>query len=753
MPSYSPREPLPFPYRFPIVLFHHESAHHLLAALAEHHVVGAGGEARGVDGVGDAAVHARQLAVVDHATHHVDDGHAVAIAGGEVDFDAGLAGGGVGIELAEVALHLHALDALGGVVFGAPAAAEGEGDALHRHGGGVEVEVGAVHLRSIYIGEGVVAPLAGGHRLGDGLAVVAGGADVVFHGVLRHSGHDSGHAAAEAVAVGGEFHGVPLLAARLAPFQLRAGDAAAVGDDGADGDALHLARRHGVVQVAVQDADGVVGGDLLGDAVDGAAAAVEFAHVDAVERVARIGLLDEFDVGAVPFGGGHAVGTHGREAGLDDEVVDEGVVGVGAGVVVVVFALAAEVGAVVARGEGQGGHGAVVGAEEGGVGGEAVNVLLSRAVVGPAAVGLGHHGEDEAVLVPHVGVEVDVACAAVILVGGEDVGGALADEVAQGLFDLRATEWGDLLVGDAVDVLSVPNDLSVAVAVGGVDVVAGGHHAGSVDQAVAAFPLDVRVVVGDALLPADDGGKRVVEGAAGVVGEVEHGEAVLLAVVEADGAAVAVPEGVAWADEELHVVAAQAHAGQGVAHGGGVGGLLNAHPGLGAAHLDGIHEVEEHLAEVAAGVHRGAVGAHALFFPFAAGHVVPVVLRHAADQRVGIPVASALRGGGGVFVEGGYDDGLHLFPLAGEPHAPRGHVLRCLALGGGQGAQGDAGGEVALRDVALVVPLAPLPLHLVRGLEALGRKRNGGQQSGHHENCLFHQRSVFSVFFLPLCEI
>ena len=419
------------------------------------------------------------------------------------------------------------------------------------------------------------------------------------------------------------------------------------------------------MDVLVEDTDGVVGGNLLGDAVDGTARAVELTHIHRIDSVARIGGGDSFEVGAVPSGRGLSV-DHRGEAGLKDDVVDEGVVGVGAGVVGGIFGLRDEVAAIVLRGEGKGAHGVVVAVEEALVGAEGVDVLLSGSVVNPRGVSVGHHGEDEAVLVPGIGVEVHVAGAAVVAVAGQDVGGALTEELTESLFGLSGIQGGAAFIGQRVDILSVPGVLPIGTVVGRVDTIRGEEHAGTVDEAIAAFPKDFGHVVGDTHLLVDERGQRVVEGTAGIVGEVEHGEGVLVAVVESDGAAVAVPERVACADDEAHVVVAETHAGKRAEHDGGVFGMFVVYPGFGAAELDAVHEVEEHLAVVRDGVHYRVVRAGAAVLP--AGRVL-VVVSIASDQGVGVPVVAILVAGDFIAVERGDDDGLHFLPFAGEPDA------------------------------------------------------------------------------------
>ena len=105
------------------------------------------------------------------------------------------------------------------------------------------------------------------------------------------------------------------------------GYAVAVGDNGADGDvvAVHVA---GVAHHAlVQNTHGIVGGYLFGDAVNGPSHSVECAHINAIDCIARIRLLQLLDVFEVPSLAGEAV-HHVRIAGLDNQIVDNDVVAV-----------------------------------------------------------------------------------------------------------------------------------------------------------------------------------------------------------------------------------------------------------------------------------------------------------------------------------------------------------------------------------------------------------------------------------------
>ena len=106
-------------------------------------MVDACGQTAGVDGV-DNLAGSLEAGGVNGAAAVVDDGDGVVLSIAEVDLEVGLVSGGVGIELAEVVVEvLDIVDADGTrfvVVLGGPIAAEDEGDVLHRHGRGVEVE-------------------------------------------------------------------------------------------------------------------------------------------------------------------------------------------------------------------------------------------------------------------------------------------------------------------------------------------------------------------------------------------------------------------------------------------------------------------------------------------------------------------------------------------------------------------------------------------------------------------------------------
>ena len=248
-------------------------------------------------------------------------------------------------------------------------------------------------------------------------------------------------------------------------------------------------------------------------------------------------------------------------------------VAIGTGVVIVVRGLAGEIATVVGAGERQTVT-LVVQSKVGLIGSQRVHVFHACLVVGPIAVVLRHDREDKLILVPHVGIEVDMAGAAVILECRQDIGGTRTEDMSQRVFHLSAGErrLGGVLYGRGVD--TVPCNLTIGVTVVGIDGIARQHHASTVDQTVAAFPFNHSDVVGNAKLFFNQGRKRVVEGTARIVAEVDHSHAVLVAIVEGDGAAVAEPEGVACADDKLHIVATQAHTVQFADDGTRVGSVL-----------------------------------------------------------------------------------------------------------------------------------------------------------------------------------
>ena len=246
-----------------------------------------------------------------------------------------------------------------------------------------------------------------------------------------------GDGGGEFVAVAVEGDGVPITAID-AVNAFGFGNAALVGDDCTH---RYVAAAHGrgvAHDAFVQDAHGVVGGNLLGYAVDGTAAAVKIAHVDGVDGVSWIGGLQGVDIGTVPFSGGVAV-DHGRETGLQNKVVDKRVVAIGAGILFVVFGLAGEIRAVVLAGERDGGL-VILAVENACIRAERVDVAGTGGVISPAAVAFGHDGEYKTVLLAHVGIEVNVAGTAVISVGGQDMGFSLSKQAAQSLEGLASAQ-------------------------------------------------------------------------------------------------------------------------------------------------------------------------------------------------------------------------------------------------------------------------------------------------------------------------
>ena len=237
----------------------------------------------------------------------------------------------------------------------------------------------------------------------------------------------------------------------------------------------------------------------------------------------------------------------------------------------------------------------------------------------------------------------------------------------------------------------------------------------------------------------DERGEGVVESAAGVVFEIEHGDAVFITIVEADGAAVAIPEGVARANDEADAVVAEVEAFKGADDFGGVGGFLHTHPGFGVTALDAVHEAEGDTSERAVGVHDAAVGAVGVHGDPTAGGVILEVFCHACDNGVGRVLADAEVGVGEVGIVGGDDDGLHLFPLAGEPDAVVGQGFAVFGLRGNL-AGGDVGESCLGIDSALVVHLSPLAHHLILGSGVLSHCGDAHKESCQSEKNFFHRR-------------
>ena len=151
-------------------------------------------------------------------------------------------------------------------IFSEPIAAERESNAFHGHGLCIKVEhIGAIGGVVGY-GEAEITALAGGDGLGEGLPIDRGGLKVIFHvsAILERC---SRNAAPPAVAVGGEGKLLPLSAVHTI-HQHRLSNAALVGDDGTKGYSVQITQTDSAIYVFVEDADGVVGGNLFGDAVE-----------------------------------------------------------------------------------------------------------------------------------------------------------------------------------------------------------------------------------------------------------------------------------------------------------------------------------------------------------------------------------------------------------------------------------------------------------------------------------------------------
>ena len=146
------------------------------------------------------------------------------------------------------------------------------------------------------------------------------------------------------------------------------------------------------------------------------------------------------------------------------------------------------------------------------------------------------------------------------------MGFALAEQAGQGVLGLGLAETGLVDIVDAGVVDTIPCDLTCVVSIVGIDGIAAEEEAGTVYQAVAAFPFDGVDIVGNVHLAIDERRKRVVEGTSGIVLKVHHGNTVLVAIVEADGTAVAIPERVARTNDETNIVVAEIQAGEGTEH-------------------------------------------------------------------------------------------------------------------------------------------------------------------------------------------
>ena len=177
--------------------------------------------------------------------------------GAKVDGDMGRLGGGIGEELPEGGLGFYDRDI---------------GDRSER--------------------EGIVATLRSRNRLGDGLAGERGGADVIFDKSV------------DACSGSGESRGIAAVGVKGKRLLLPSTVVEAEDDFGIlDAvDIVYFGTERGVFSSKtgtdspmvwlVEDAYGMGGGYLLGDAVDGTAKSVERTDVDTVEGISRIGLLD-----------------------------------------------------------------------------------------------------------------------------------------------------------------------------------------------------------------------------------------------------------------------------------------------------------------------------------------------------------------------------------------------------------------------------------------------------------------------------
>lgn len=254
------------------------------------------------------------------------------------------------------------------------------------------------------------------------------------------------------------------------------------------------------------------------------------------------------------------------------------------------------------------------------------------------------------------------------------MGFALSKKVVESLTGLALRERGFAAVVDGVGVAAVPSELAIAVGVVGIDLVAGEEEACTVDEAVATFPFNGVDIVGDTGLAGDERGEGIVECTTGVVLEVQHGDTILIAIIEADGAAVAIPERVAWSNDETYVVVAQVQASEGAKNDGTIGGMFDAYPSLGMAELNAIHEGEENFAKSGGGIHDSLIRASDIHrLPTADG--VLIVISVAGNEGVGHEIAVAEIGVGHIAVVRGYYYGLHFFPFAGEPNTVVGERL------------------------------------------------------------------------------
>ena len=342
-------------------------------------------------------------------------------------------------------------------------------------------------------------------------------------------------------------------------------------------------------------------------------------------------------------------------------------VAVGARKLCVVYVLVGEVSAGVVAGEGDKVAFEIV-TKQTGVAAERVDVFGSGLVVDPVAVVVGEFGEYELVFVNHIAIEVQMSGAAVIAESWQDVCSTRTHNVGQRVAHLCLRQGRFLCVIDAAFVDAVPGNLAVGVHIVFVNGVAAEHHTCTIDHAVAAFPFDGGDVVGNAHSLFNQRRQRVVEGAAGIVHKIDHSDAVLVAIVEGDGTAVAEPERVAGSDNPFDIVGSEVHTVQLVFDEDAVLGVFDANPSLGSTHLDGIHKVEENIYKFAVNssieARLGNIGATATFLPATR---IMVIIGISTDDGIGIPIVIVFVAGDEIVIIAGHYNGFHLFPFAGEP--------------------------------------------------------------------------------------
>ena len=386
-----------------------------------------------------------------------------------------------------------------------------------------------------------------------------------------------------------------------------------------------------------------------------------------------------------------------------------------------------------------------------------------------------------------------MACTAVVEQARQDVCPCGAYHALHRVEGLGGRERCVVVVGNGVVGIAGIIYLAVCVGILVVGGIAGEELAGTVDEAVAAFPFEGGGVVGESHLARNRVGQQVVAGASVIV-EVQHGYAVLAAVVEANGAAVAIPEGVGVVLDEAVVGQGLALADHHLFHGRGVAEVPHRDPHL-AAVLYGVDEVDEDALEVAflleifdvllygrgvSRVHRvvqqGCVvgylagivcrvgnshhSAPASVLPSGVAVLVPCTLARQVYVGLVVIVAHMVVWVGSV--GHGDDHCLQLLPFAREP-AVGGHLGRPRGVAGGfhtlGGGQVDGGGAIAnelagisFRGLAHALRF----LHLgARGefLEVFGAElcvvlSHGAkaQQSCHgYDKCFFHLYVVVNV--------